>query len=91
VKKIAQNVAKYISCENYYIAFTVEKVAQLFCTTSVIFTKTTQCKIRPIWSPWLHPLCVCVFIYLLINVKNVFKAFSEKMKNFFWRNFQWKQ
>jgi hypothetical protein len=46
-EKVAQNVAQSIFWENYYQGFTVEKVAQLFWATSVIFTKAALRKQSP--------------------------------------------
>jgi hypothetical protein len=48
-EKVAQIVAQSIFSENYYSAFTVQKVAPLIWATSVIFTKTYQRIGEPLW------------------------------------------
>jgi hypothetical protein len=57
LKKIAQNVAQAIICQNQYITFAVKKSSRKMCATSLILknlpnqTIIPKEKIRLIWSP----------------------------------------
>jgi hypothetical protein len=63
-EKVAQNVAKSISCENYTQRLPWKKSSPItyYGSYIYIFTKTARSKqspnrrkIHPIWSPWLWP------------------------------------
>jgi hypothetical protein len=87
VKRITQNEAKPIFCQNYYITFTVEISGPILWSFPVLFRKATQSKQSPkgrnfaqSGHPVVHLLVLIKLIDSLQRNENLKRCKSKKSK-----------